>query len=295
MFGYIYPEKPELKIREYELFKAYYCGMCKSIGKRCGQLPRFLLNYDSVFLALLLSSLEGEKLQIKRGRCIAHPFKKGYAVENSDLVDYASDMNILLAYYNLKDNWKDDGSILAGTGILALKRSALSVKRKYADKCVLIEKHLADLSELEKSCCNSMDIVAEPFALLMKEVLTCESLSDINKNREILRWIGYNIGKWIYLIDAYDDIEGDIRKKTYNVFLHQFQYDGKNIDIFKEDIKERVEFSLTYSLSQIVKAYELMDIKGDAGVVENIIYMGMLRKTESTLGVGSCRKVDESV
>lgn len=295
MFGYILPEKPELKIKEYELFKAYYCGVCKSIAKRFGQFQRLTLNYDTTFLALLLSSLSAEKLRIKSERCIAHPINKRNIIKENGIIDYAADMNIILAYYNLLDNWKDERSVLSASGMLLLKSGYNKAKKKYFEKCDIIEKRLGELSLLEKEKCSSMDRAAEPFAKLMEEILAFEPIYKNEKNEEVLRWIGYNIGKWIYTLDAYDDIESDIKKKAYNPLICQFNYGNEDIKDFKAKIKEPVEFNLTHSLSQISKGYELLNMKNNSNLIENIIYMGMLRKTEKILGMGSCRKVDESV
>ncbi len=295
MFGYILPEKPELKVREYELFRAYYCGVCKSIGNRYGQLWRMTLNYDSAFLALLLSSISKKEYDLKTERCIAHPIKKRLAVRNSHIVDYASDMNILLVYYKMKDDWKDDRSPISGTGMLLLKDAFERIRKKYPEKCISIEKCLSQLSELEKNRCDCLDQAAEPFARLMENITTWDYLYDDEKTGRILRWIGYNIGRWIYIIDAYDDLEKDIRKKAYNPLVLHYKYDGGNVSEFRESIRNEVEFTLTYSLSEIAKAYELLDKKNDTGIVENIIYMGMLRKTENILNLGRCKKIEKSV
>lgn len=296
MFGYILPEKPELKIREYELFRAYYCGVCKSIGKRYGLLPRLTLNYDSTFLALVLSSYFGETTNIKNETCIAHPISKRKIIKNSDIVDYASDMNTILAYYNLEDNWKDEGSILSASGMVLLKSAYRKISQVYPEKCDIIRDRLEELSRLEKQKCNSMDKSAEPFAKLMEEVTAYDKLCNNEKNEKILRWLGYNIGKWIYILDAYDDIEKDAKQNSYNPLIYQFDYnENEEIIEFKKRIRDRVEFNLTYSLGQIAKAYELMEIKANSGLVENIIYLGMLRKTEQILGTGSCSKSEKSV
>lgn len=295
MFGYVLPEKPELKIREYELFRAYYCGICKSIGKRYGQLPRMVLNYDCTFLAVLLSGIYEDMPFAKRGRCIAHPIKKRHYIEKNEIIDYTSDMNILLAYYNMYDNWEDERSPVSGAGILVLKSNFKKIRKKYPEKCSIIEARLKELRALEEDKCASMDKAAEPFAKLMEEITAYKMAGCDEKTVEILKWIGYNLGKWIYIIDAYDDLEKDISKKAYNPLIFQFGYEGGDVGKFKEEIRERVEFNLTFSLSQISKAFDLLKLKHNSGIVKNIIYLGMLRKTENILGTGSCRKVEESI
>lgn len=295
MFGYITPEKPELKIKEYEAFRAYYCGVCRSIGKRHGQLKRLTLNYDSAFLAVLLSAVANEPGKVMRRRCPAHPLEKRHMIEESNIVDYASDINLLLAYYNLEDKKRDDGKIAPSAAMLILKRKFRRLRRKYPDKCVIMEERLDDLVSLEKEKCASMDMAAEPFAKLMEEVTAFEPLCRNEKTEQTLRWIGYHLGKWIYLLDAYDDLEKDIRDKSYNPLIYQYQYKDQDINEFRLQIRERVEFNLMYSLNQISKAFELLEIKINKGIIENIIYMGMRRKTENILGMGSCKHSEESV
>jgi len=252
------------------------------------------LNYDSTFLALLLSSIEDDKPDVRLERCIAHPLKKRHVVVRNDLVDYASDMNIILAYYKLEDNLRDDKSVLAAAAMLPLKSGINKLRDRYKEKCDIIEAQLAELSRLEKQKCNLADMAAEPFAKLMEEVMAYRPGCDGNREK-ILRVIGYNIGKWIYLLDAYDDIGDDIRKKAYNPFVYQYNYNGESVEEFKKTFKGRVEFNLTYCLSQISKAYELLETKFNSAIVENIIYMGMLRKTEQILYTGSCKKVEKSI
>jgi len=295
MFGYILPEKPELKIREYELFKAYYCGVCKSIGSRHGNIQRLALNYDTTFLALLLSSLANEKIRLKPERCLVHPFRKRIVVRNSSIVEYASDINVMLAYYNFKDKWKDDKSAAAYVALIAQKPAFKKIKDKYAKKCDIIESRLNELEELEKSKCNSMDRAAEPFAKLMEEIVAYEPVCTDEATEKTLRWFGYNLGKWIYILDAFDDLEENIKNKKYNPLIYQYNYTNESINEFKAGIRQRVEFNLTYTLSQLTKAYELLRLNTNSNLIENIIYMGMLRKTENILGTGRCRKVEESI
>jgi len=169
------------------------------------------------------------------------------------------------------------------------------LRKKYKEKCDIIEKKLDELHELEIEGCASMDKAAEPFARLMEEVLAYGPLCVGGKKGDALKWLGYNLGKWIYIMDAYNDIEDDAKKKAYNPLLRQFAYGGENIGGFKDRIKERVGFNLTYSLSQAAKACELLDMGSGKEIVENIIYMGCLGETEKILGTGSCIRVEESV
>jgi len=296
MFGYIIPEKQELRIREYEIFRSYYCAVCKSIGKRHGIFQRMSLSYDATFLALLISSLSGEPGKVKRERCIIHPFRKrNVFIADTMAIDYASDMNVILTYYNLLDKANDEKSVLPKGAALLFRKAAEKIRMEYPEKCGIIEKNLNDLLKIEMAGCPSMDEAAEPFAGLMEEVLLFPG-SENGKNAEILRWIGYNLGKWIYIIDAYDDLEKDFRKNSYNPLICSYNGNNKgSVAEYKDYFRERVAFNLTYTLSEIAKAFELLDIKKNKPIIENIIYLGMLRKTEQILEIGSCSKIEESL
>lgn len=295
MFGYIVPEKPEMKIKEYELFKAHYCGVCKSIGKRYGQFGRLTLNYDSTFLAIILSAISGECFSIKKLRCLAHPSEKKHVIVDNKIIDYASDMNIILAYYSFKDKRADGDMYASAAAMTFLRRAFRKARSIHSDKCALIEKRLDDLVLLENERCSSMDAAAEPFAKLMEEVVCYEPLCEDEKNKKILSWLGYNLGKWIYILDAYDDIEKDIKKANYNPLLYQYKYDGQDINQFKEEIRDKVEFNLTFSLNQISGAFELLEVKLNKEIIENIIYLGMLRRTEKILKTGGLEDVEKSI
>jgi hypothetical protein len=295
MFGYVVPEKPEMKIKEYELFRAYYCGVCRSIGRRHGHLRRLSLSYDATFLAVLLSAAAGESIQVNKKRCFVHPLKKRHVVSNSSVVDYASDINIILAYYNLEDKKRDKESLISASALILLKRAFKRLRKKYSDKCGVIEQRLGELIRLEKEKCASIDMAAEPFAKLMEEITAYEPLCADEDTGKILRWLGYNLGKWIYLMDAYDDLEKDIRNGNYNPFIYQYGYNKQGVDAFRQQIREKAEFILFYPLNEISRAFELLEAKRNRGILENIIYVGMLSKTENILGIRRCGEIDESV
>lgn len=289
MLGYVVPDKPELKIREYDLYSAYYCGICKSVKKRYGQLPRLVLNYDSVFLAVVLASLFPQTEDIKLKRCPVHPLKKRAVVYNEAAVDYAGDMMILLACYKLSDDYRDEKSLVASAGLIALKTTYNKIMKIHREKCIMVEERLNELSELERMKCSSLDRAAEPFASLLGEIFAAEPLFKDEVTLKLLRKIGYHIGKWIYLIDAYDDLSEDSEKGNYNPLLTQWNYqqDRESMDVFRNRIKERTEFNLMFYLTELSKAWDELAIQRNHGLVENIVYSGLLKKTEEILTKGN--------
>lgn len=284
MFGYITPDKPELKIWEYEVFRGYYCAVCKAIASQAGHIGRLSLSYDTAFLALLLDSLENSPLNGKQQRCFVHPAKKRFIVNTNKAIEYASDINILLAYYNLKDKWLDERKISGSMGASVLRKGYKRIKRKHPDLVNEVEYELSALRKLEQNGCGYMDEASEPFAKIMQKIFMFCGTDDIQK--KALGWIGYNLGKWIYLLDAYDDVEDNIKSGAYNPLVVQFEYKaGENVQAFKEKIKEKTNFNLVYSLSEMEKAFSLLSIKKNKSILENIIYSGLLIRTRNVLKI----------
>ncbi len=287
MLGYVKPDKPELKIKEFEIYSGYYCGICKSIANRYGQIPRLALNYDSVFLAILIAGINIKNDQIKWERCIVHPMKKRTIIYDSPEIDYAADILLLLAYYKLKDDYQDEKSKKAAIGSALMKGTFQRLMKTTPDKCNYVQEQLSELSRLENEKCASIDRSAEPFAKLMEEVFDYPSWKE-EKNQDlshIFRRIGYHLGKWIYLIDAYDDIEDNVKERSFNPLVLQFEYNPREelmID-FKERIRERVERNLVLYLAEIAKCCSQLKLEKNQGLIENIIYFGLMRKTEEIL------------
>jgi hypothetical protein len=295
MFGYVVPDKPEMKIKEFELFKAYYCGLCKSIGESCGQIARFALNYDCSFLGMLLSSFRDCPEVIKMENCIESPFRKKHIIRESEILDYAADINIMLAYYKLDDDFRDDKSVKSAAFMGMLGTAFKKAIARNPAKGKIIKERLNELSKIESSDCSSIDEAAEPFAKLTEEIFVYEPICSTGNREKLIRWFGYNIGKWIYTIDGFDDIEKDIKNKSFNPILRQFCYNDEKADEFKNRISENIKFMLVYTLSEAGKAFDLLDIKKNGPILENIIYGGMYNKTLQILNKRSCIKNEKSL
>lgn len=285
MLGYVVPEKAELKVREYEVYSAYYCGICKSVGERHGQLPRFTLNYDFVFLALILAAIDETPDKISSEHCMIHHIKKKNILKENKAMDYAGDVMLILAYYKLMDDYIDDHSYPSRAMAMMLAPTIKKLKNQQASLCDIVESQLRELSNLEKEQCAELDRVEEPFAQIMEAIFTNSGVKEPSILK-ILKHIGYHLGKWIYLMDAYEDIEENIEKGTYNPLLFRFDYKNERIEDFKERIEPIVEFNLMHYLAEISNAVALLNLKKNKGILENIVYFGLLRKTEKVLGKG---------
>lgn len=270
MFGYVMPLKGELKVREFDIFKAYYCGLCFEIGS-ISHVSRLTLTYDMAFLAILLSSLYTKQDTVERRFC---PFKmkKVSVIPSNEFIRYAAEMNIILSNRKLLDDFNDEKNYFKLFFSKLIKVGKISIKAR--EKLEIIDSCLRELSELEKAKCNSIDETSDCFARL-----TSGLFSDTeDSNGRILNSMGYNIGKWIYIMDAYDDLIDDIRDGRYNPLIYSFEY-KKGTEDFKKSIKNNVEFVLLKCLDEISKGFELLDIKKNRGIIENIVYLGMADKT----------------
>lgn len=266
MFGYVNINKMELKFREYYRYKGYYCGLCMSLKKNYGNLSRLTLNYDMTFLILLLSSLYEVSETAYKSRCIAHPAKKQIIIEN-EIIDYAAAMNILLSYHNLVDDWEDDKSVLSKAFSTLIKNDVNKAGHIYEKKALAIKTQLANMSELEKNRCNDVDIISDEFGKLMEELILYKN-DNFEKN---LRKIGFNLGKYIYILDAYLDFQEDKKKNSYNPYI-MAGYD------FDKKLHLDVDDKLVEVLGMFAGEIDKLPIIRDKNIIDNILYSGILIK-----------------
>ena len=283
MFGYVKVYKDELKVKEYDAFRSYYCGLCMTLKREYGFSSRLALNYDSVFLALMLSSISDTRPSLKARRCIANPLKKRPVLEENKCLSYSAAVMVILAVLKLRDDVKDEKSIKALFAYIAMLRAKRLVKKRYGELYVKSRDFIDALSSLEKENCASKDEVSHQFASLMELLFTPDFLSD-EKTKRIMGHIGYMLGRFIYISDAFEDIERDKKKKCYNVFL------ADNIPPDKEEIKSL----LTLALSSIASSYGLLNIKANKPILYNIIYLGLSKTLDDVID-GKGEKNEKSV
>ncbi len=280
MFGYVQPLKPELKVKEYEAFKGYYCGLCKAIGENYTHGARFMLNYDCAVLLLLLSSMGDTVPEVKKEACIANPFKKKIIV-HSEQAEYAAAINVMLGYAKIDDTTIDEKKLYARILSLLFRRVSRKATKNHEELAAQFAGRLGGLYKLEKQGCKDIDAVSNEFAQLLAAVFAGAPYDYLDEAAKRTLWhFGYNLGRWIYIADAVSDIEKDHKTKSYNVYL---QREFKDIATLREAIKEEAAFNLNMSLAQAVKAYELLDIKRDKPLLDNIMYLGLAKKTEDIL------------
>lgn len=279
MFGYVLPDKPNMFVKDFTMYRAFYCGLCKTIGKRCSQTMRLSTNYDMTFFAVLLHAVRGDETVIKNEVCVLNPIKKKSVVTPDRSMIDAMNLNTILTHWKLVDDIEDKRSVLRK--IL----DSVSVKRHYRKACkampevaAAVEKGFEDLAAKEKANCPSPDIVAHPFAEMMKE---CTRLILKDDYTDAVGEMMYYVSKWIYFADAIDDVEEDAKRGEYNCML--VGYDFKDKATFLAERKDVVEFALEDSYRGVSEAFDRVVLKAHEGVITNIVWYGLREKTAELL------------
>lgn len=294
MFGYVTPLKPELKIREYESFKSYYCGVCMHIKDGFGNIPRMSLNYDMTFLGLLLDGLHKEERSFKIRRCIAHPLKKKPMIVNNKALAYAAAMNVSLVYYKLLDDVADDRSMKSKVSSIILSPYKSKFNRNVTIINDIIEENLKKLSYLEvEKRFSSIDEIAHPFSEIVGKILNLypeEFEGDSEEIRGNLYELGYSLGKWIYIIDALDDLKEDMEKNKFNPINYLYNTNNKTYEELMGEIRDRMEFTIFNCGYTCRNALEKLPIKRNKEILENIISLGMMDKYTKITNECECNK-----
>lgn len=258
MFGYVRPYVKDLSDMDKERYRSVYCGLCRSLANRYGQVSRLTVNYDMTFLALLLSSLYEPEERHAPSRCLPHPVKAHEEVF-SEAVDYAADMTIALAYFKCMDDWQDEGSKSRKLMADALERHYGAVRAHWPRQCAAIEKSIEALSKAEKDESAVPEEAIRCAGLLLAELFVWRE--DFWANQ--LRWLGDSLGRFVYLMDAAMDYKADIKKGCYNPLVRLDVPPGKARELIKHPLGEASE------------AFEALPLVQDAGLMRNIIYSGV--------------------
>ena len=261
MFGYVTVCEPELKVKDLKKYRAYYCGLCRTLKEDYGFMGQMTLTYDMTFAVILLSSLYETIAKHEEHRCKVHPVKRQHMLWN-EITSYAAAMNVLLAYYHMEDDWQDDHKVSSLMTKSLIQGKAKKIIEKYPRQSKVIQQSLRELGECERE--NSMDIdrAAGCFGRLMAELFVWKE--DIWE--KTLRKMGFYLGKFIYLMDAYEDIEEDLKQGRYNPFTELYK---------KETFEQNCQQILKMMMAETSKVFEQLPILEDAEILRNILYAGV--------------------
>ncbi len=277
MFGYVKTDTPNMYVKDTVLYKAMYCGLCKGIGKVSGQRGRLVLNYDLTFLSVLLHNILGVDVKVEKQHCIIHPIRKRPVAVPDELTERIGALNVILAYYKVCDDVIDSkkGKIKRAFLNKAFKRA----KIREPELNRIVKEKYDELLRYEKVKGDSIDFASDPFGKMMQElvaVLLGEKVTD-----DVLS-LAYDLGKWIYLIDALDDFDKDIKKNNFNVFVNSYPelmskkelVESKSQDLavvfgsVLNDVNEKAK-SLGYSFNH--------------DLIDNILLRGLFLQTKTVM------------
>ena len=261
MFGYVTVCEPELKVKDLKKYRAYYCGLCRTLKEDYGFMGQMTLTYDMTFAVILLSSLYETIAKHEEHRCKVHPVKRQHMLRN-EITSYAAAMNVLLAYYHMEDDWQDDHKVSSLMTKSLIQGKAKKIIEKYPRQSKVIQQSLRELGECEHE--NSMDIdrAAGCFGRLMAELFVWKE--DIWE--KTLRKMGFYLGKFIYLMDAYEDIEEDLKQNRYNPLAELYG---------QESFEENCQQILKMMKAETSRVFEQLPIVEEVEILRNILYAGV--------------------
>ena len=284
MFGYVRPADRELKVREAELYRALYCGLCRTMKRRTGVLSTLTLQYDMVFLVLVRQALTGEKPSLRRRRCGPHPLRARPMAEATEASRYAASVSAVLTEMHLEDDVADEsfGKRTAARCALPLARGMSRRGRTEASLRAAMEHQLSALAALEAENTDSIDGPADCFGRMLAEVFG-HGLGE--KEARIAREIGYRTGRFIYTADAAADAAEDLRKGRFNPALNRYGAEALREGAWAEEPAEELRCAVRLDLERLAAAAELLPKDGDGivSIIRNIVYLGMPAAFERAL------------
>ncbi|MCR5272817.1 MAG: DUF5685 family protein [Lachnospiraceae bacterium] len=269
MFGYINVNRTGLTTESNEEYQSYYCGLCQTLREKYGPKGQLLLNYDMTFLIVLLTGLYEPENGERYYTCPMHPTKKQRLWTNV-FTDYAADMNILLTYQNLMDDWKDDRDVKKAALLKSLEKDYKVLKEKYKRQADKLEICLERLSKAEKDGEKNIDILAGLSGEMIEEIFAWD---DNDVWAKELRTLAFYMGKFIYIMDAYDDFDNDSKKGKFNPFIGMEFSDRQEFETVARQM-------LTSMMAECAKSFERLPIIEHADILRNIIYSGVWCKFE---------------
>lgn len=278
MFGYVLPPLHKLPQEEADRFRRAYCGLCHTLSERYGQAARFILNYDFTFLAILLSN--GSEAEMCSSRCYASPIRKNAYEKSTPAMELAADESVILAYWQARDGVEDHDWFhgLKYRAVAALLEPAYRKAEKLRPEfCTCVCEQLGALRKLEQENCASIDLPADAFARLLAHAAD-EVANPVQKR--VLQQLLYHLGRWVYLVDAADDMKKDAEEGNYNPVSLRFQLGG---GIWTEESRAEFVLTLDHSIHMMTTAYELWDFGVWSPILEDTLYSGLFQVGKAVL------------
>lgn len=301
MYGYVRVGEGELKMREYELYRAFYCGLCRDMGRRTGISSRISLSYDATFLAIVRCAVLGDSIQIERRRCAVHPAKKRPFVVTGEALSFAACASAVLVRAKLDDTKADERRVPRLAAVLGTP-VASHWKRRGERACAgidrIVREHLDKIAELERAHCQSVDEIAGAFGALLGDVA---SFGTDGAEKRLLHSIGDLTGRFIYVCDACDDAAEDLKLGRYNPLIEIY---GSGLcerrsvtdlrgrvserDVLRPHIAEEIKSCAMLLLSRLDSVLDLVDFGKNPqleGIIRNVVRVGMPGQLRRAIGL----------
>lgn len=266
MFGYVTTNQEELKIKDFRRYQTFYCGLCRDLGDRHGQTARLTLTYDMTFLAVLLTGLYEPEERVEERFCPLHPAKKRICRRNA-AVSYAADMNLLLCYYNLLDDWLDEKKPVPLALARMIRGDVREIMIKYPRQARAVRQYMKKLRECELENSPDLDRASGDTGRMLAEIFVWKD----DHWKETLGKVGFYLGKFIYLMDAFEDVEKDRKTGNYNPW--RFIAD-------EEKFQDRALQILTMLAARCSGEFEKLPVVEYVDILRNILYSGIWTKYE---------------
>ncbi len=264
MFGYVTINKPELKIKEYEAYKGVYCTLCKEMGKEYGFLSRFLLSYDGAFYVIYKLGLSQDKINVLNSRCSFNPCKKCMKITcESNVYKLACAITVILAYFKLVDNLHDSNffkKILLYILYPYFSFVCKKAKKKFPHVFEIVNNGMNEQFNTENESEISLDKSAHPTGKILSELF---SYGETEENKVITGQFGYQLGRVVYFMDAFDDFEKDKKAKNFNPFINS------------NNIVDDAMLTLNLSIGALTENFKMQKFNNFSTIIENIIYDGL--------------------
>lgn len=265
MFGYIIINQSEMKFKEFDIYHSYYCGLCRKLKEKYGIAGQISLSYDMTFIVMLLTGLYEPETETDTCKCAAHPFER-HTTRINIFTDYIADMNVVFTAYKCMDDWEDERKLHRFLYGRLLEKKGRKYKKLYGElyreKLHKISLLMQELKEAEQAGITDIDTMSGTFGKVMAQITMCRQ----DEWSENLYQLGFYLGKFIYLLDAYEDVETDIKKGTYNPFKQKYEEPG-----FEEECRT----ILTMMMSECCKEFEKLPILENVEILRNILYSGV--------------------
>ena len=289
MLGYIKAYKPDMTFREFETYKSVYCSLCKTLGREYGVLSRMILSYDFTFLNIIHSAGNDMQAEYKTRKCVCNPLKKcTYCTSGEEERNFAAAVTVMLGEYKIKDNIDDEGffkSLFYRIIHPYFKRQRKKAAARYPELSAVIEEYKSSQAAAEKNPAGRVDAAAEPTAAAVGKIF--ELCGTGEPSARILYRFGYCLGKWIYLLDAGEDLNEDIKMHRFNPLIGKLKSGGYGADAERGEtlnfIAEYITPNLQICEVECQKAFELADIKKYRSIIQNILYLGLQNTRKNVL------------